>query len=211
MNIYTIHSESHQILFELLQNSLNHPINSRIIGQISKNTDYGSDEVKKFYFIKILYILEILTKETKPFLFLDTDIYVFRDFIKDIEKRLSDNDILAQYEKKQFGLDTICTGIMLIRPNERTKKAFLWVLKNLHRFVSDQSALNFYLKTHRIKCAILPKEYYSINYDNGDKVWNGEAVEVTVRNPFLIHLHWTLGMDNRLKLLAMVKNKIAVY
>ena len=212
MKIFTIHSESHQELFNIMKESLeanckDYELISKVVPQVSKTVDYGKGDSLNFKHLKVLHILELLYTEKEPFIFADVDIYFFRDFAKDLEGRLGDNDFIAQFEKYQFGFNTVCSGFMYMQPNEKMKKAYKWILYNLHRFKGDQVTLNRYLLTHRLKYKSLPKEYYSINYDNGNKVWNGEDIKVSVENPFLIHLHWTLGMDNRIKLLEMVKNK----
>jgi hypothetical protein len=209
MNLYTIYSHSHEYLFDIMRGSMvncNVAMRSKKAPQVCKSGDYGSSDAINFYYLKILYILELLHTETEPFVFSDVDMYFFRDFSQDLRDRLKDNDMLIQYEKNVMGLPATCNGFMYLRPNKKTKDAFAWVLKNLHWFKGDQQALNAYFYTHLIKVGLLPKTYYSINYDNGNKVWNGEDVGITVKDPFLVHLHWTIG--NRLGLLDMIKSKI---
>ena len=212
MNIYTIHSESHEAFYKIFKDSLfanckNFMLCSKFAEQVSKTGEYGSDDVIKFYRLKLEYILEVLEKETKPFLYADVDIFVFRDFIADLEPRLGDNDLIAQYEKREL-FRTICSGFMYMKPNEKVKKLFRYALRNLDGFREDQKAINHYLRWHPIKWGMLPKTYYQINYDHGNKPWDGEDVNITVKNPFLFHYHWTIGNENRFKLLKMVKNEI---
>ena len=206
MKIYTIHSPSHQKYFDLFKGSLNgrHEIISREVEQIS-SPDYGAGDIINIYRLMVLYILEALYKETEPFLFMGVDIYFFKDF--DID--LGDKDMLVTYEKHVYGLPTICTGVMCLRPNKRTRKMFLWILKHFDKLRDDQRGVNIYLYTHpfSIKWGLLPKEYYSINYDNGNKIWNGEQIKLSV-DPILLHYHWTLGDENRMKLLKMVKEQV---
>ena len=210
MKIYTIHSESHNYLFDIMKDSLtvcrDYELISKTTKQVSKTGNYDADDIRNFWYLKVLYILEILHTETEPFLFSDVDMCFFRDFTQDLEVRLMFNDIVMQFEKMTFGLfPTGCAGFMYMKPNKKMKDAFIWVLKNLHKYPSDQQALNAYLYRSWVEVAFLPKTYYSINYDNNDKVWNGEDVNVTIKNPYLVHLHWTIGKENRLKLLNLVK------
>ena len=210
MNIYTIYSPSHAHWFKIFKTSLSNckdcTLYSRTAPQVCKSGNYGSSDAINFYYLKVLHILEILHTETEPFVYADVDVYFFRDFVDDLESRLKDNDMVIQYEKKVFGFKTGCNGFAYMRPNKKMKDAYAWVLKNLHRFKGDQQALNAYIYTHRIKMDYLPKTYYSINYDNGDTVWDGEDVDITVKDPFLAHVHWAVG--NKLKLLEMIKEKI---
>jgi len=212
MKIYTIHSESHQVWNNVLQESLlmncqeEHHLVNRVTKQVSKTGDYGTDDIINFWYLKTIYILEALFTETEPFLYTDTDVYFFRDFQKDLEERLKGNDIAIQYEKHLFGFfRMVCAGFMYIQPNDRTRNMFIWILRKMRRFGNDQAALNRYIYTGSIRVATLPKTYYSINYDNGDKVWEGEPVNITVENPFMAHIHWAIGLDRRLKLLDMIK------
>ncbi len=213
MKIYTIHSPSHQYFYNMFQESFNklnskHTLVSRVVEQISE-PDFNSKDVYKFYRLMVLYILEILYTETEPFIFMGVDIYFFKDF--DID--MGDNDMLVTYEKHVFGLPTICTGVTFLKPNKANRKMFLWILKYFDIFKADQTGVNAYLflnkfKTYpfRLKWKLLPLEFYSINYNNGNMVWNGEDIKVTV-DPYLFHYHWTLGNANRLKLLKMVRKQ----
>lgn len=210
MKIFTVHSPSHQHYFDMFKSSFEkinskHTLSSRVVKQIS-NPDFNSKDVYKFYRLMTLFILEILYTETEPFIFMGVDIYFFRDF----EIEMGNNDMLVTYEKDVFGLPTICTGVTCLKPNKANRKMFLWILKYFDIFKADQTGVNAYLYTHpfSLKWKLLSKEFYSINYDNGNKVWNGEDVKVTIKNPYLFHYHWTLGDTNRLKLLEMVRAQI---
>lgn len=211
MKIYTIYSESHKRLFDIMKESVtsvNCSLYSKKSPQVCKSGNYGSSDAINFYYLKVLYILELLHTETEPFVFADVDMYFFRDFSDDLRSRLKDNDMLIQFEKNVFGFSTGCNGFMYLKPNKKMKAAFAWVLKNLHRFGGDQQALNRYCRTHKIKYDILPKTYYSINYDNNNKVWSGEDIKVTVKDLFLIHYHWAIGNRNKVELLKMVRGQI---
>ena len=211
MKIFTIHSPSHEIYFRNMFESLRlvgskHTLHSKIVRQVC-DPNFGSSDVKRFYFLKVIYILELLYQEDEPFIFSDVDCYFFKDFHLDLGRYY---DFFAQYEKQIYGRHTVCSGFMLLKPNNKTRKMFTWILKNLHRFNGDQEALNAYLFLHpfTMKYKMLPKTFYSINFDNGDKVWNGEHVDVTIEDMIMIHLHWTIGEENRTKLLEMVKEQV---
>lgn len=209
MKIYTIHSESHDMWYSILRDSLeanckNYEISNRIVPQVSETGDYGTDDIINFWYLKVLRILEALHTEKEPFLYSDTDVYVFKDFTEDLENRLKNKDILIQYEKHRMGFKMVCAGFMYMKPNDKVRKMFFWILKFLRSFGNDQAALNCYIRTTNIKVGILPKTYYSINYDNGNKVWEGEEVKITVEDPFIAHIHWAIGLERRLDLLKMI-------
>lgn len=206
LRIFTIHSPSHQKYFDMFSESLKgHEIISKVTQQICE-PDYNSKDYREYFYLKTLYVFEQLILEKEPFIISDVDIIFFKEF--NIE--LKDNDFIAQYEKHVFGFPTICAGFMCIKPNEKTRKMFAWVIKNLHRFNHDQEAINHYIYTHpfSIKWSTLPKTFYQINYDNGNKTWDGEYVKLRVYDPVLFHYHWTIGDKNRMGLLSMVKKSL---
>lgn len=214
MNIYTIYSGSHKEMFRLLRDSLSvckdYTLYARPATQHSKTGDYDEDDFVLAIKDKLEFILEILDRENEPFLFTDVDIYVFRDFIKDLKSRLNGYDFVVQYEKRLFGfLDTVCAGFIYMKPNKRVKKMYRWILKHIEKLKDDQNGINRYKLSHRTNYNFLPKEYYQINYDNSDKVWNGENIKPSV-NPFIFHYHWTIGYENKMKLLEMVKKQVCV-
>lgn len=211
MNIYTIHTPSHSKWFEIMEASLqasckDYKLISRTTKQVC-SPDWGSNDIVNFYYLKALYILEALYTESEPFLYCDVDIYFFRNFIPHLKKQLGKRDAVAQYEKQTFWLfPTICSGFIYMKPNGQMKKLYKKALSKLHKIKSEQKALNRYIHPF-VNVGFLPKTYYQINYDNGNKVWDGEEVDITVKNPYLFHYHWTIGDSNRIKLLDYVKQK----
>lgn len=212
MKIFTIYSQSHKVWYEIFRTSLfanckDFELSSRLVPQVCKTGEYGSEDVIRFWRLKIEYILELLDTETEPFLYSDCDVYFFRDFKADLENRLKGKDIVCQFEKKILGLmPTVCAGFMYMRPNDRVRGMFHWIYHNMEKYGNDQKALNRYLLKRKVSMGILPKTYYSINYDNNNKVWNGEDVEITIKDPFIAHIHWAIGLETRLKLLEKIKH-----
>ena len=202
MNIYTIYSESHVKLFEKFRDSLlglGLPVFSRDAPQLCSG-DYGSEGSTDFWKLNIEYFLDICILEKNPFLYVDCDVMFIKDPTKDLEKRIKGRDLVAQLDKRICGYPMICTGIMCIRPSDKTKRMFEWMLKHIERFGNDQKAINHYLLYGRIKWATLPKTYYSINYDNGNKVWDGRDLKFGVRDYYAFHLNWTIGTENKIRL-----------
>ena len=224
MKIFTIYSSSHKVWYEIFRTSLfanckDFELSSREVPQVCKTGKYGSEDIIKFWRLKVEYIIELLDKETEPFLYSDCDVYFFRDFKTDLEDRLKGKDILFQFEKKFLGYPMVCAGFMYMKPSIKMKRMFKWVYDNLDKYGYDQKAINRYLLKRRdgylpgtfslkrrVSYGILPKTYYSINYDNGNKIWAGEDVEITIQNPFMAHIHWAIGEKTRLKLLEKIKN-----
>ena len=211
MKIFTIYSQSHKVWYEIFRTSLyanctGFELNSRLTPQICKTGEYGSDDIIKFWYKKIEYIIELLNKETEPFLYSDCDVYFFRDFKTDLEERLIGEDIVCQFEKRFSGWQMVCCGFMYMRPNDRVNRMFHWIYHHLDKYGDDQKALNRYRLKRKVSMGILPKTYYSINYDNGNIVWAGEDVNITIENPFMAHIHWAIGLETRLELLSRIRN-----
>jgi len=209
MNIYTIYSKSHEELFETFQTKLGE------LGLYTKfhrapqlcSGDYGSEGSTDFWKLNIEYFLDICDREKNPFLYVDCDVMFIKDPTKDLEKRIKGRDLVAQLDKRICGYPMICTGIMCIRPSDKTKRMFEWMLKHIERFGNDQKAINHYLLYGRIKWTTLPKTYYSINYDNGNKVWDGGELTIKKRDYMAFHLNWTIGIKNKLYLLNQIRRK----
>jgi len=133
---------------------------------------------------------------------------VLQDPTEDLESRLGEKDFIGQLDKYLFkAIPMICTGIMYIRPSDKVKKMFEWMLKNIDKYGNDQKALNHYILSKRIKWGVLPKTYYSINYDNGNKVWDGGELKVKKRDYKMVHLNWCIG--NKLKLWREIERRIS--
>jgi hypothetical protein len=90
-----------------------HTLYSKTTRQVC-NPNFGSSDIKRFYYLKVIYILELLYREDEPFIFSDVDCYFFKDFYLDLGRYY---DFFIQYEKKIYGRHTVCSGFMLLKPN----------------------------------------------------------------------------------------------
>jgi len=158
--------------------------------------------------LNVEYFLELCEKG-EPFLYLDCDVMVLQDPTQDLVNLQSINnfDLLAQLDKRVLGFPQICTGIMYIQPTARVFSMFRWALKNLDKYKNDQKAINRFLITQGINWNYLPKTYYSINYDNGNKVWDGGKLKIKKRDYKMFHLNWTIGIKNKLGLWKRIKEE----
>jgi len=204
--IYTIYSPSHVGLYGEFTKNLNKlglNWSSKKVPQIGTGDYPGSTE---FWKLNIEYFLELCEENSSPFLYLDCDVMVLQDPMEDLQNRLGKKDFIAQLDKWVFGFPQICTGIMYIRPSDKVKRMFEWMLKNIKD--NDQKAMNTYLLRYpyKIRWGYLPKTYYSINYDNGNKVWSGN-LKIKKRDYKMVHLNWCIG--NKLKLWREIERRIS--
>ena len=215
MNIYTIYSESHAELFDEFRNNLweDAVLLTKRAPQLCSG-NYGSEGSTDFWKLSIDYFIEICEQETEPFLYADCDVMFMKDPTKDLEKRIEGRDLVAQLDKRICGFPQICTGIMCIRPTWAVKEMLYYIRdprKNrlgyhsqspIVKYGNDQKAINKYLTYHpfKVRWDVLPKTYYSINYDNGNKVWDGRGLKLKTRPYYAFHLNWTIGIENKIRL-----------
>jgi hypothetical protein len=216
MNVYTIYSESHKPLYELFKSYLGDWANlyAHKAPQLCSG-EYGSKNSDKFWRYSLDYFIEICEANTEPFLYLDCDVICLGDPTEDLEERLCGKDLLAQYDKRFLWRKQLCTGIMYIRPTWAIKEMLYYIRSPrksppfhyqapISKYGNDQKALNRYLLFHpgKVKWGVLPKTYYSINFDNGNKVWDGKTdLRIKKRDYKMFHLNWTIGTENKLRLL----------
>jgi len=206
MKVFTIYSESHAKLFKKFKSHLGNwaDLKARKAPQLCSG-DYRSENSVYFYMLKCAYFMEICETE-KEFLYLDCDVICTGDPTEDLNQRLGDNDLIIQRDKKLFGLfPMVCGGIFYVKVNDRTKEMFRWMLQNIEFYGDDQRVMNRYLLKRKIKWDFLPETYWSLNFDNGNKVWDGKRNLVIKNRPYkMFHLNWAIG-ENKFKLLGRVK------
>ena len=202
MKVYTIYSDSHAKLFEIFKSHLGDwaDLEAMKAPQFC-NGDYHSEGSANFYKLKCAYFIEICETE-KEFLYLDCDVICTGDPTEDLKELIGDKDLIAQADKKLFGLlPMMCGGIFYVRVNNRTKKMFRWMLDNFH--CDDQKTMNRYLFKNKVKWDFHPRTYWSLNFDNGNKVWDGGELKIKDRDYKMFHLNWAIG-ENKFKLLRRI-------
>ncbi len=152
----------------------------------------------------ILYSLEH-TKEHGIFIHSDIDI-VFYDKIKtDILNLMNGYDILFQRDSKDNN-HSLCMGFFACVKNDKTVDFFKNIYTNLHKYDNDQTAVNSLIKKYNLKYGNLPNNYYSVGVENG--LWEGDE-DIKIPEKILIHhANFTVGVENKIKLINLVKSKI---
>ena len=121
--------------------------------------------------------------------FTDGDIVYKSDrFIKDLNNRMEDDDIdlLIQNDKQDDNDDSeLCSGVMFIRSNEKTKDFFNPKNIDIELIECDQKYVNN--MKHAIKYEKLPLRKYP----------NGLYQRTKNPNGFLIHYNYLIGNDKK--------------
>ena len=121
--------------------------------------------------------------------FTDGDIVYKSDrFIRDLNNRMDDDDIelLIQNDKQDDNDDSeLCSGVMFIRSNERTKAFFNPEMIDMDTIQCDQIHIN--KVKSQIRYEKLPLRRYPNGYYHRTKNPNG----------FLIHYNYLIGNDKK--------------
>lgn len=229
LDMYTVYSDSHKTLYS----DYFLPTASEwytVISECQEQKGSGSFNDKKFGQStrkKIETILSGFSKSSEKdwFVFSDCDIMFFRDFEDDMSRRIQNVDFVAQSD-----CGGICTGFMAIKKNSVNESFFKMVLdymdENLYRSESgegfhDQQALNEVIGVIRrgepYKPQIQRPNFSLVKYFDGygnlDHVmpgvqWN-EQIDIPLKFvPYMWHANFTVGMDNKIKMLKQVQNKV---
>jgi len=155
------------------------------------------------------------------FMFIDPDIQFFGDFYDDIINGLDNKE--AVFQNDVFG--GVNTGFFAVKNTQKIRSFFKTVLGNLDSFSQEQVLANHLLTNSSrypsiaIDWAFLPAKYWTYGHiaaipTTGSNPyrgsWTPEAPDFDVPSDIVIHhANWTAGIDNKLKLLNIVRGKIS--
>lgn len=214
MKIYTHYSDSHKSMYnDFFKSSLRKLYSKE---QVSIRGCYHKQTTHNGYFmtegwldamdIKLDVILNALHENTNEwFIFADCDIQFLNPFIDDLENELRDVDIVCQND-----CDTMCAGFFACKSNSATLALFQNVKKHFKFMVNDQIALNNFKDTVKYKLLDIEK-YFTIgnifNNKDGTHVWDNITSVEPPNNILIHHANYVKGVDNKIKLLNMIKTK----
>jgi hypothetical protein len=227
IKLITFYSESHQILYNYFLESFNKFLSEdyyllvKKINQLSQTGHYGSRGFDLTMVEKINWIIENIDEYSdEVMVFSDCDVQFFDKLIFNIE----DFDILFQNDysnfdfswfpdgKKGIGNTSVCAGFFICKQNTIVKNFFIEVrnvlINNINGFLHDQFVINKLLnENYKIQYGFLNNNlYWTVAFATNGKVWSGEHFEIP--NTIIVHhANWTVGLDNKINLLKLVKNK----
>lgn len=215
MKLLTYYTNSHKKIYELFfLPSYNEFLNEdfKLVNseydQITEDISYGTNGFNQTMIGKIEHILKnIDTDDKEPLVFSDCDVQFFQNISNDLKKEIEDYDI-----KFQDDIVCVCAGFFICKQNENVKFFFENVLNNLkNSFINgydDQQIINSFLRSgkYNLKHGLLPKnKYFTVASSNNSKQWTGESF-IIPKNILVHHANWTVGIENKLKLLEYVKS-----
>jgi hypothetical protein len=215
MKLLTFYTESHKELFKsFFLNSFNEYLKDDFIllesnyKQVCEKASYGTPGFGETMIGKLEHIIKnIDVNDNQPMVFSDCDVQFFKNIKTDILEDLGEFDI-----KFQDDILCLCAGFFVCRQNEVVLNFFKDVLHTLlltiQNGMDDQQIINTFLttKNHSISFDKLPREkYFTVASSTNAKQWNGEKF-IVPNNIILHHANWTVGLDNKFKLMEYVKN-----
>lgn len=211
--IYTFFSESHKDLlndyfirsFERTKMNEYFSLDITRVPQQSVSGDFGSPGFAECMQDKIKVILRAIDEnEGGMFIFADCDIQFLKPLHEDIfSYDMTNMDILAQSDQ-----GTICAGFMICKVSEKLKDFFRYIHDVCLNFPNDQICID--RNKHKINYSLLPcDKYYTVgNYTDG-AVWNGkDSIPQPPKEVIMHHANFTVGVENKKKLMDMCYNEI---
>ena len=210
MIIYTHYSDSHKEMYEnFFKPSLRKIYSKEDVlikavyhKQTTSSGSFMSNGWHESMDIKLDVILTALN-ETEKFIFADCDIQFFKPFVSQVLESLEDYDIACQEDR-----GSLCAGFFGCRSNDKTKELFTTIKNKFREMVNDQVALNN-LKNIVSSTLLNKEQFYTIgNFfenKNGTFVWDNETNITPPSNILLHHANYVVGVENKLKLLNMIK------
>lgn len=222
MKIYTTFSESHKVYFDNFflpsykkaNENKDFSLYVSEMKQISKNGSYSTYGFRESTADKLKVILKIIEENKgERVIYSDPDVQFFDGFTEDILKYKNDEnevDIFCQCDTPKCPENVIlCTGFMVMTCNDLLMNVFENALKHIHMFEHDQYAFNYFGRK-ALNWRTFPEDkYYTIAYNTGNVVWNGEKYDNIPKNILMHHANWTAGTENKLKLLNYIKSELS--
>ncbi len=163
----------------------------------------------------VIALHNILSARGVPyFVYSDCDVQFFGDFSGPIVEELesSGKDILFQHD----GNGEFCAGFFISKVNERTLGLFRHALKVIDNHRDDQPAMNWVLHAYPDRLlpdgvplpsvGLLSERFWTYGAKYG--LWVGNADFEVPKDILVHHANWTVGLDNKEKLMDLVKQKV---
>lgn len=176
--------------------------------QICENGSFGSSRFGETMIGKLEHIIKnIDINDTQPLVYSDCDVQFFGEIKNDLLTEIENYDL-----KLQNDILCMCAGFFICKQNQNVLNFFTDVLNTLKNSSlpndDDQRIINEFLnkKVYPLKYDTLPcDKYFTVAYANNSRQWNGE--DFNIPSTILVHhANWTVGINNKLKLLEYVKS-----
>lgn len=215
MKVYTFYTDSHQQLLNdwflpsFNETNKNMELIITKFDQQCKSGVYMSDGWMKSMHDKVdLIIRGIEENWNEYFIHADCDIQFFGDIEKDIFEQIENEDILGIDDNPIDRNSEICCGFLVCKGNDKTLSVFKKVKELMSGQYHDQFVFNK-IKNNFVSSKKLDFKYYEITHGNGPIIWDPSIPILKLNKNILVHhANWTMGVDNKIKMLETVKGLV---
>ena len=218
MKLYTFYTDSHlKLLMSYLLPSIEYngsqfDVAVYKVPQYCQSGDYMQNGWIQTMIRKVEYHIKSCQENMdKIFIYSDCDVQFLgkENIIDVITKEIDEYDIACQDDVYPFhNHNTYCAGFFACKGNQRTLDFFHKILHDIHRnksWLHDQEALNINLPM--VKHKLLSHKFFT-HAQITHKLWNNENDTFNISRDILVHhANWTHGVENKMKLLNIVKEQ----
>ena len=201
MKLYTIHTPSHKPLYDNFLKSLPTEFEhiNKEIPQECETGDYYEKGWDITCYRKVEFFYEKCKENQGEYIvFSDVDIQFFTEKLEEtLLKEIGDYDIACQDDCGIY-----CSGFFIVNCNEATLQLFKTMKEKYVK--EDQTSLNAHIGL--VKAKFLSRKFFTVGHIIR-RQWVGQDFSI----PYEILIHhsnWTIGIDNKMKLMEVVKNKL---
>jgi len=153
-------------------------------------------------------IIRRALEETDCFIWSDCDVLFFGPMTKHLLLELGDYDIACQYDSRGM----YCAGFFICRSSNSTKNLFRDIYEIMEKdhdtHDDDQDILNKLIANSNGK--FLSDRFWTVGLyleNNGYSMpWANQTIEIP-KDILVFHANWTIGIENKIKLLEMALNR----
>lgn len=203
MNIYTLYSQSHKILFDryfvpTLPSEFT--LKSYETEQLCSSGRYYESGWSEMCKLKVLLFRDACIENMGGlYVWSDVDIQFFGNCLDVMLEELGDLDIACQHD-----FTAHCSGLFIVRANHKTLDMFNAMVENYR--IEDQTTLNDHINSVRNK--YLSNKFFNYGQTRGH-VWDGNEQFNVDKDILVHHANWTIGVDNKIRMLEYVRSKMA--
>lgn len=199
VRLITVYSPSHEKLFYKYLRPTAHEFEviAKQLPQLG-NGEYMNSRWLEAMAMKVAFIRQQLRgMPGEVFVVADADVQMFPPVREYLVEQLGDYDIAFQDD-----VSSCCAGFLVARANKKVEQFYATLSKKIWNYKNEQTALNDLLCMVRWKK--LPPTVFTIGLVNEGRVWQGEPLKIP-GNIRVHHANFTVGLENKIKLLELVR------